>query len=78
MTSGDDPRRPVTVATCAHRGEAEIVRARLAGAGIPSMVAADDEGGLSPGFYTDFTVRVLVASEDLERARVEIGESGAD
>jgi hypothetical protein len=71
-----DPRRPVTAATCAHRGEAEIVRARLGAAGIPSMVAADDEGGLSPGFYTFFAVRVMVAAEDLSRALTELGEAG--
>ena len=74
----EDPRRPVTAATYPQRDEAEIVRARLGSAGIPAVVAADDEGGLSPGFFRFHGVRVLVAEEDLPRAQAELAAGDRD
>ena len=33
------------------------------------MVVADDEGGLNPGFYSRYGVRLVVRAEDLDEAR---------
>ena len=60
----------VTVATYLHRGEAEICLALLSSAGIAARVVADDEGGLNPGFFADYAVRLVVRPGDLETARV--------
>lgn len=49
----------VTVETFLHRDEAEIARAHLASEGISAMVVADDEGGLSPGFFAEFRIRLV-------------------
>ena len=54
----------VTVATFLHRGEAEVARARLLDAGLTALVVADDEGGLNPGFFRDYTVRLVVRTDD--------------
>ena len=64
---------PVTVATYPYRSDAEIAVARLAADGIRSAVRADDEGGLSPGFFARFGVRVEVDSDDLEDAYESLG-----
>ena len=53
-----------TVATYPTRGDAEIARARLDSAGIEALVIADDEGGLNPGFYAHYGVRVVVREPD--------------
>jgi len=64
---------PVTVAVYPFRSDADIAVARLAADGIRSAIRADDEGGLSPGFFTRFGVRVEVASGDLEDAYESLG-----
>lgn len=64
---------PVTVAVYPYRAEADIAVARLAADGIRSAVRADNEGGLSPGFFTRFGVRVEVDSADLEDAYQSLG-----
>jgi proteasome lid subunit RPN8/RPN11 len=58
----------VTAATYALRHEAEIARARLNAAGIDALVQADDEGGLNPGFFAEYGVRLVVRREDLVAA----------
>jgi proteasome lid subunit RPN8/RPN11 len=63
----------VTVAVYPFRSDAEIAVARLAADGIRSAVRADDEGGLSPGFFTRFGVRVVVDDDDLEDAYMSLG-----
>jgi proteasome lid subunit RPN8/RPN11 len=63
----------VTVAVYPTRSDAEIVRARLVSDGIEAIVIADDEGGLNPGFYSKYGVRVVVASGDLTSARESVG-----
>ncbi len=63
----------VTVAVYPTRSDAEIVRARLVSDGIEAIVIADDEGGLNPGFYSRYGVRVVVASGDLADARESVG-----
>lgn len=57
-----------TVATYPLRHEAEIARALLEAEGIPAMVQADDEGGLNPGFFAEYGVRVLVRREQVASA----------
>lgn len=57
-----------TVAVYTTRSDAEIVRARLVSDGIEAIVIADDEGGLNPGFYSRYGVRVVVAAADLAAA----------
>jgi proteasome lid subunit RPN8/RPN11 len=56
------------------RGDAEVARARLVGEGIDAVVIADNEGGLNPGFYAHYGVRVVVRSEDLDRALSALGD----
>lgn len=58
----------VTVATFGLRHEAEIARAVLDSAGIEASVVADDEGGLNPGFYRAYGVRLVVRAGDAEDA----------
>ena len=55
------------------RSDAEIARAKLAGEGIDAIVIADDEGGLNPGFYAMYGVRLLVRADELDAARRSIG-----
>jgi proteasome lid subunit RPN8/RPN11 len=62
-----------TVCVYTTRSDAEIVRARLLSDGIEALVIADDEGGLNPGFYSHYGVRVVVAANDLPRARKILG-----
>lgn len=58
----------VTVRVFPTRSDAEIVKARLVAAGIEALVFADDEGGLNPGFYAYYGVRVAVRESDREAA----------
>ena len=58
-----------TVAVYHRRYEAEIAKSQLAGAGISALIQADNEGGLSPGFFTNFGVRVVVRSADAAAAK---------
>jgi len=55
------------------RSDAEIALARLAADGIRATIAVDDEGGLNPGFYRDYGVRVVVDATDLDDARDSLG-----
>ena len=63
----------VTVAVYPTRSDAEIVRARLISDGIEAIVIADNEGGLNPGFYSSYGVRVVVAAPNLTEARESVG-----
>lgn len=62
-----------TVHVYATRAEADIAVARLAADGIASAVRADDEGGLNPGFYSSYGVRVVVGSADVNDAYESLG-----
>jgi len=55
------------------RSDAEIARARLDADGIHAIVIADNEGGLNPGFYARYGVRVVVGADDLVDARESLG-----
>ena len=61
-----------TVAVYTTRSDAEIVRARLLSEGVDAIVIADDEGGLNPGFYAHYGIRVVVAADDLARAHATL------
>ncbi len=63
----------VSVVVYTTRSDAEIARAKLAGEGIEALVMADDEGGLNPGFYATYGVRVLVRADQSDAARLAIG-----
>jgi len=64
---------PESVRVFATRGDAEIAAARLRAAGIESMIRAEDEGGLNPGFYASYGVRLLVRVDDAAAAREVLG-----
>ncbi len=54
------------------RVEADIVRWRLEAAGIRAIVSADDCGGFRPELLFSMGASVLVAADDLDRAREEL------
>ncbi|MFV2001291.1 MAG: Mov34/MPN/PAD-1 family protein [Acidimicrobiia bacterium] len=75
----------VTVQVYPYRSDAEIASARLAADGIRSAVHADDEGGLNPGFFSHYGIRLEVDESDLDDAfeslgveRVHLGRSVAE
>ena len=72
--SGDDL---VTVEVFPVRSDAEVARARLAVAGIRSVVRADDEGGLNPGFFARYGVRLEVRSDEAGLARATLADGVA-
>ena len=63
----------VTVYVYSTRSDAEIARARLAAEGIDALVMADDEGGLNPGFFNRYGVRVVVRADRADTARAALG-----
>jgi proteasome lid subunit RPN8/RPN11 len=62
-----------TVHVYPFRADAEIAIARLAADGIDAAIRQDDEGGLNPGFFKRYGVRVEVAAVDLVDARDSLG-----
>jgi proteasome lid subunit RPN8/RPN11 len=66
----------VTAGSYLHRGEAEIARAHLDAEGVPSVVIPDDEGGLNPGFYDEYRVRLAVRARDRVSAAAILGGNG--
>lgn len=62
-----------TVAVYDVRSDGEIARARLAADGIDSRLSVDNEGGLSPGFYALYGIRLIVQPEDLQDAYESLG-----
>ena len=61
--------RRVVVAEFDNRLEAETVLNLLSGFGVSGWIVADDLGGIGPGQSFLHGVKVIVDSEDLERAR---------
>lgn len=55
------------------RSEGEIAMARLAADGIVGRLSTDDEGGLNPGFFAHYGVRLIVRPEDLADAYQSLG-----
>ena len=66
----------VTVTSCASRIEAEIVKGKLEVHGIPSVILADDAGGLYPfpGQAGFAGVLVRVAKKDFIMAKKLLSE----
>lgn len=62
-----------TVAVYPYRSDAEIAVARLAADGIDAVIYQDDEGGLNPGFFKRYGVRVEVAGVDFDDALESLG-----
>jgi proteasome lid subunit RPN8/RPN11 len=62
-----------TVAVYDVRSDGEIAKARLAADGIFARLSVDDEGGLNPGFYSRYGVRLIVRPEDLDDAYESLG-----
>lgn len=62
-----------TVAVYDVRSDGEIALARLAADGIVARLAVDDEGGLNPGFFSRYGVRIVVRAEDLDDAYESLG-----
>jgi proteasome lid subunit RPN8/RPN11 len=63
----------VTVRVYDVRSDGEIAVARLAADGITARLAVDDEGGLNPGFFAHYGVRVVVGAADLDDAYQSLG-----
>ena len=64
-----------TVAVYPLRHEAEIAKAHLASEGIRAIVHADDEGGLNPGFFAEYGVRLVVRREQLAEAEAVLTQT---
>jgi hypothetical protein len=64
MTGSEDL---IEVIECFSTAEAELARAHLAAEGIEARIAADDLGGMYPGWLLG-RVQLLVRAEDRERA----------
>ena len=64
-----DDEKLVAVGTYPNKIDAEIAQGALEAADIDAMVAADDAGGLQPGLWVGEGVRLLVRTEDAERAK---------
>jgi proteasome lid subunit RPN8/RPN11 len=67
-----------TVHVYPFRADAEIAVARLAADGVRAAIRQDDEGGLNPGFFKRYGVRVEVPVVDLEDARSSLGIEHVD
>lgn len=63
----------VPVGEYLYRGDAEVARALLASHGIDSYVKAEDEGGLNPGFFSDYRVVLVVDALRVGEARAALG-----
>ncbi len=64
----------VVVGTFLNKIDAELAQGALQAADIESMVSADDAGGLRPTLWMG-GIRLLVRSEDVERASEILGSS---
>jgi len=62
-----------TVAVYDVRSDADIARARLSADGIDSRLSVDNEGGLSPGFFALYGIRLIVHPDDLDDAYQSLG-----
>lgn len=71
MTSDDSAT--VAVADYLFRGDAEVARALLDSEGIRAHVRADDEGGLNPGFFSEYRIVLEVNAADVGDARAVLG-----
>ena len=68
---------PVVVARVPSLVEAQLVVGMLESAGIAAATSSDDAGGFDPQLQLTQGVRVLVATEDAQRARLLVAEAEA-
>lgn len=73
MNDSAETTQTVVVGEYLYRDEAEIARAHLNAEGIQAAVRADDEGGLNPGFFSEYRVVLLVNAYDAAEARDVLG-----
>lgn len=67
----------VTVATYGLQYQADLARATLESAGIPSVVVVDDAGGALAGLsLSGGGVRLLVNANDVEEAKRVLADEG--
>ena len=66
----------IEVGTYTTRSEAELARATLAAAGIPSVISADDAGGAYP-FDLTGGARLLVDEADAQDAAAVLATSSS-
>ena len=64
------------IATFTYRHDAEYAAGFLADAEIPSMLLADDAGGLHPGVGFSRPARLIVRAEDVDEAREVLRDAG--
>lgn len=72
--SHDQHPEPAIVGSYAHRGEAEVVAAKLLGAGLGAVIVDDVEGGTIP-VDGDPGVIVAVPADEAEAARVVLSDA---
>jgi hypothetical protein len=65
----------VVLETFTREMDANLVRSVLAAAGIESMIAADDAGGVYPMLHATRGLKLLVAVCDVDAARRALAES---
>lgn len=63
----------ITLNVYPYRADAELAVARLSADGIKAVVRDDNEGGLNPGFFKQYGVRIEVAVEDVDDAFESLG-----
>ncbi len=64
------------VGTFTYRHDAEYAAGFLADAEIPSLLIADDAGGVHPGVGFSRPARLVVRAEDAEEAREVLRDAG--
>jgi hypothetical protein len=75
MNASDESHpEPAVVASFAHRGEAEVVAAKLLGAGLDAVIVDDSEGGAIP-LDGDGGVVVAVPAHEAEDARIVLSDA---
>ena len=63
------------VKICSDKYEAEIISAKLASAGINSLIVADDDGGLIPSMDLTVGVAVMVEEDIADEAEIIINDT---
>jgi hypothetical protein len=66
----------VMVAAFRYRHQGDFARAMLEASGIPSVMAADDAGGMRPEIMGINPVRILVPAEYAEAAATVLADAG--
>jgi hypothetical protein len=73
-TSDESHPEPAVVASFSHRGEAEVVAAKLLGAGLDAVIVDETEAGAIP-IDGDGGVIVAVPGHEAEAARAVLADA---